>query len=281
MINIQKFSKSALILLPLLTISLFPKDVNAANLTRQQYRIWCEQTKGGKVMTKVQGNAVTEVCQVDGKTIPGSGVPFNILNDIAKDYCLCDSNGNGVPDKGDELKDQHKNVIAQNINPFLDLQNPVSPIDDSVLASLDQASQSLFTNTEFNIWVAITLNGSGNLEMAVDLTDVPTLDQDSTFANTGFTEMNLVYLDAMGSTSGITLASLIQGDKTFVEFAPTVFEPFGEFSVWQLGVTVYNPTTEQSVLTFKDKVIPEPSAMIGLFAVGGLGFASKLKKKSS
>ncbi len=285
MINIKKFSKSALILLPFLSIGWFPKEVNAANLTMGEYRIWCEDTKGGKVVNVALAAGVTKKCQVDGKDIKNSGVPFSLITGIAKDYCLCDSNGSGVADKGDELKDPHGMVIPPKpkkgwFDWFFDLFSSVDPIDPPVLASLEEGANNLYTSLEFPIWVALTLNNSGNLEMAVDLREVPTLDQDPVFAEEGFTEMNLIYRDEMGSLSGITLASLTQGEKNFVEFSPTLFEPFGEFSAWQLGVTVYNPITEQQGLLFEDKIVPEPSTIIGLLAVGGLGIASKLRKKS-
>ena len=281
--NTKKFVKSALVLIPFLTITFLPKRVDAANLNINQFRGWCLSTKGGTYSNEGGGSkGIVAKCKFKDKNGKEKEVTitFNGKTLINPNYCLCDSNGNGKDDIGDEIKDRHGNQIAQNISLFNDLSNPSVAIDSSILASLNEASQNLFTETEFNNWVALTLNSSGNLEIAVDLRDVPTLDENSIFANTGFTEMNLVYLDEMGSLSGITLASLTQGEKNFLEFDPTIFDPFGDFSAWQLGVTIYNPTTMEQVLAFEDKTIPEPSSILSLLTLGILGAASTLKRKA-
>jgi hypothetical protein len=247
--------------------------------------IICTDKTTGKVIyqTRTNGQELPDVCLVDKKS-PNPDDP----------------NGEPLPpngkwDKGETLTDPHGMVIPPTpkekgfLDWFKDLFSisSVDPIDPTTLASLGEGADNLYATLEFPIWVALTLadssillNDEGKIEMTVDLRGIPTLAQDPTFANEGFTEMNLIYRDEMGSLSGITLASLTQGEENFLELDPTLFESFGGFSAWQLGVTVYNPTTEQQALLFEDKVVPEPSAIIGLLAVGGLGIASKLKKKS-
>ena len=267
--------------LAIFPLAFLPKQVDAANLTMQHYNTWCEDTKGGIVTNTSMTAGVSKVCRnkVNNKIIPNSGVLFNLITGIAKDYCFCDSNKNGLLDGGDEIKDPYGVQIVPSVVPLSDLSNPSTPVHPSILSSLNQASQNLFSDIEFNIWVAITLNSSGNLEMAVDLRDVPTLDQDPTFAAEGFTEMNLVYRDAMGSFSGIDLASLNQGEKNFLEFDPAQFDSFGDFSTWQLGVTAYNPATMQHVLQFEDKKVPEPTSTLSLLTLGTLGAAGLLRRK--
>ena len=258
------------------------KRTNAANLTFLQYEQWCKNLKGSLSgsESRPKGFFVNPcITPTNRFNIPFTTDHLNPGVYIAPKFCLCDTNGNGKADPGETVKDIHGNILASNIKPFLDLQNPSLSADPLVLASLNQGSQNLFTGTEFNTWVAITLNDSGNLEMVVDLRDVPTLDQNPTFANEGFTEMNLVYRDAMGSFSGIDLGSLNQGEKNFLEFDPAQFDPFGDFSAWQLGVTVYNPTTMQHALQFEDEKIPEPTSTLSLLALGTLGAAGLLRRK--
>ena len=124
MIYSKRVTVSILNVLVLTTICLSTRPASAEGARLIDHTIWCEDTKGGSAKANDNGKTGTVSCFVNGKSIHKAIKYVVATGKLEPEHCLCDSNGNGERDAGDELKDEDGNKVADIILSFLTLSIP-------------------------------------------------------------------------------------------------------------------------------------------------------------
>ncbi|MGB5771849.1 MAG: PEP-CTERM sorting domain-containing protein, partial [Crocosphaera sp.] len=167
------------------------------------------------------------------------------------------------------------------VNPNRDLSEfKVNPSIPDIIPSLEsQLSNELKTligsdrGTNFIFFNQV----SNEIQILASLVDFPLLTDSSFLVSNSFTDLHLVYRDAMGSNSGMDLGILNQGGETFFTLDASMFNP--EFNTWQLTYAACNPNTNQCMEAGDDEKVPEPTSTLSLISLGILGAGATLKRK--
>ena len=244
--NIKRLSKSVLILLPFFTISLFPKQVNAATLTNND--------------SNSLANIATELSTSSD------------IGTIAQNLLIDSITKNLEP---------LVNTVLSTLSNWLTVDLTTTPLDKSHFATINNAylivgcidgscqkkeTRGTTTDIFFNDTVTKTSSNGGLAEIQVQL-------QDTIFTNP-FCVGPVTNKDDLTCKNNVKAPSK-DGD---------IFVRDTHAAIYGL---IYDGEDDGTLQIYdaedNDKIYktPESSALIGLLAVGGLGIASKLKKKSS